>query len=289
MPRSYFSNLAGSGNTPVLRPSRPISALWKAARLEGTTSHAAETPAIGAPSSRIAPHALAARPLRTLVRPGPLDESAAASSSPLLSAVRPIGQKARKHQQENMLPVKSTEAARDPLALDARSARPHPPDKAHSASPLAQEIDPASQIEVQVARNSISRQTRRSRIAAEDNGDSKRRDGQAAEQRRPAALLEPKAESHKPAAVAGLESLRQIEAAQPERLRPEAQEHQARTASIVAKTDHARPQETQNSVHIGKVEIQIVPPAPAPRRTQPPGPRARLARGYTLWPGYSQI
>ena len=42
-----------------------------------------------------------------------------------------------------------------------------------------------------------------------------------------------------------------------------------------------------NTVQIGKIEVQIVPPPASNYRPAPPSPpKARLARGYALWPGW---
>jgi len=39
----------------------------------------------------------------------------------------------------------------------------------------------------------------------------------------------------------------------------------------------------RNSVHIGRIDVQIVPPRAAVPRVAAPKSRSRLARGYTLW------
>jgi hypothetical protein len=41
--------------------------------------------------------------------------------------------------------------------------------------------------------------------------------------------------------------------------------------------------ETKKSLHIGKIEVQVVPPRAAARQSSSSKPRSRLARGYTLW------
>jgi hypothetical protein len=47
------------------------------------------------------------------------------------------------------------------------------------------------------------------------------------------------------------------------------------------------PRAKSNTVQIGKIEVQIVPPPASSYRTPPPAPpKARLARGYGLWPGW---
>jgi hypothetical protein len=38
-----------------------------------------------------------------------------------------------------------------------------------------------------------------------------------------------------------------------------------------------------NSVHIGRIEVQVVSPQPAVRRVSPPAVKPRLARGYLFW------
>jgi hypothetical protein len=275
MPRSYFSNITRAANTPALRPSRPISALWKAARLEATVKPD-ELTAVNPQPSRLAQPVPAARPQKLLP----------SSSSPALDFARPVRQKRGKAQEEITAPAKSTESTQEPLALDTRIARPRPLHKTQIAPLLAPSAkSPEAQIEVEGGRSSARRHTPRSAVSEDLEHHAQR-----AKQDRPeAALLEPTAKSSLRPAAGNLETTNQIVTVPLMALSPEAQVNQARTAAAAANVEQALPQKTQNSVHIGRVEVQIVPPAPAPRRTQPPGPKARLARGYTLWPRYSQI
>jgi hypothetical protein len=47
--------------------------------------------------------------------------------------------------------------------------------------------------------------------------------------------------------------------------------------------------EKNSSLHIGKIEVQIVPPPRSSSRPAPsPNPAGRLARGYTLWTNWQQ-
>jgi len=41
--------------------------------------------------------------------------------------------------------------------------------------------------------------------------------------------------------------------------------------------------ESRNTLHIGKIEVQVIPPKLPVRQASPSQPRSRLARGYTLW------
>jgi hypothetical protein len=47
------------------------------------------------------------------------------------------------------------------------------------------------------------------------------------------------------------------------------------------------PSEKTNTVQIGKIEVQVLPPPVSSYRQAPPPaqPKGRLARGYALWPG----
>jgi hypothetical protein len=238
-----------------------------------------ELTAVTPQPSRLAQPVPAARPQKLPASP----------SSPALDFARPVRQKRGKAQEEITAPAKSVEATEEPPALDARIARPRPVHSTQIAPLLAPSAkgQPEAQIELEGVKSSRSRHARRSAAAAEQKEDLELRAEQAKEHRPAAILLEPTAKSPARPADGNLETTNQIVTTQT--LSPESQVNQVRPASAAADVEQALPQQTQNSVHIGRVEVQIVPPAPAPRRTQPPGPKARLARGYTLWPRYSQI
>ena len=52
---------------------------------------------------------------------------------------------------------------------------------------------------------------------------------------------------------------------------------------------HPATTEKSSSLHIGKIEVQIVPLARSSSRPAPsPKPAGRLARGYTLWTNWQQ-
>jgi hypothetical protein len=63
----------------------------------------------------------------------------------------------------------------------------------------------------------------------------------------------------------------------------------AHEASLTTRQGSApeEPRAKENTVQIGKIEVQVVPPpAPSYRLAPPAPPKARLARGYALWPGW---
>jgi hypothetical protein len=63
----------------------------------------------------------------------------------------------------------------------------------------------------------------------------------------------------------------------------------ARETSLATRQSSApeAPRAKENTVQIGKIEVQVVPPPTSNYRPAPPSPpKARLARGYALWPGW---
>ena len=286
MSRSYFSNITRATHTPGLLPLRPISALWKAARLEAAAKP--DELAVSHQPSRFALSVPAARTERTSMLSMALGKLPV-PSSPALDFARPVRQKRSQAKKETTVPALSTVAAQKPLALDTRIARPRPVHKTQIAPLLAPSAksEPETQIEGEAGRRSAHRRARWSAVAAEQKEELERRAEQVMEHRATATRLESTPESPARPATSNLETRNQIVTAQPIALSPEQQVDQARPAAAAVNVEQALPQKTQNSVHIGRVEVQIVPPAP--RRTQPPSPKATLARGYTLWPRYSQI
>ncbi len=104
MPRSYFSNITRATHTPALLPSRPISALWKAARLEATAKP--DKLAVSPQPSRFA-LAMPAAQMQRVSMLSPAPGKLPALSSPALDFARVARQKSRKAQEEITVPCLS--------------------------------------------------------------------------------------------------------------------------------------------------------------------------------------
>jgi hypothetical protein len=312
MARGYFSRLARGGDGPALLPSRPVSNLWKAARIDATSAgaepEAAENRGEGAPAVRGQRLAVAVglgpeAQFGPIVR-GPRNIHKAPPALPI--AVAP-GTESRVAEARTISKTTTSRPRKSPTA--ASPAHEIPP---VAVSPSARPALDASRAAVRV--ESAATRTEVAPLPSPSPQPSQRRERTAVEPaRRPEAVSSPAAE---PAALrlrvrSSEATANRVDNSKPGQLpvqeaRPLLASEQAaaqiavppmptasishRPAAVTARPasrQEEEPEAQTNSVHIGKIEVQVVsPPAPVHHPAPPPPqPKGRLARGYVLWPG----
>jgi len=223
MARSYFSRIVTPSSTPALQPPRPITSLWKAARLErlaGVSVNAREA-GLGFPD---AAEGLAGRPTR-------LAEPKAEGEAVAVPRLEPLSSPNRKFEIDQK-DITFMQSKTDPAKVEEQESRREQPAKASGGMEEAAPV-PARR----------DRELERTASAVADH------------------------EMISPIPVPAPLSLRNHSGIDAER-RPTA--------------------EKSSSLHIGKIEVQIVPPRSSGRPAPSPKPVDRLARGYTLLTNWQQ-
>jgi len=295
MPRSYFSRITKGGSRPALLPPRPISTLWKSARLENLpetvlTPGTAREPENIRPTSQQRPQSFTKQTMLPVMAP----------ANPGTRTPTRIH-----NGNQHALPEKAAAAPRKTTKIAVELSTPK------------KQITPPNNI-----KDSVVLPARPAAVAVQPKGAAKTAPGKDVEHRRaftPSASVRAKEtaphrgepHSQRPGHTAGKQDAVAATELQPEPPVREPDVHksadstavhthnpvvvldppprQPRTALAVEAREEPQSQKKQKSVHIGKVEVQIVPPPAAVRRTQPAAPKRQLARGYSLWPRGSQI
>ena len=298
MPRSYFSRITKGGSRPALLPPRPISTLWKSARLENS-SETVITPATTREPESIRP-TLQQRPQSFTRSQRVLPVGAPANSATRSSARIHNGNHPALPEKSEAAPRKTTKIAvelstpkkqitapnhiKESAVLPARPAAiaVHPKGAAKTA--------PGKDVEHRRAFTPSTPVTAKEIIPHRGEPHLQRPGHTAGKQGHmviAATELQPeppvrKPDVHKSADSTAVHTHNPVVVLDPPPRQP-------RTTLAVEAREEPQPQKQQKSVHIGKVEVQIVPPPAAVRRTQPAAPKRQLARGYSLWPRGPQI
>jgi hypothetical protein len=314
MARSYFSRLLRGGVGAPLLPPRPASNLWKAAQIDAATS--TEAVAEGRRSTRqtgrVGP---VAHP------PDSPDIESRAKGH--LGAVQPAQRASRSRIPRNSAlvetarPAPAATAEGSPGHLQTRPAmRPGENNAGQAQSALAslpggigeilqrqfpsapRSAAPVSSRAAQPAQGgNLSPHDRRAGVTAQRMDPIASNPGIAAPFSsaisRPASeveLQDVSADSgHAPAHIPRVVSAPDASSAA-RRLEPAGAVHPIRQRDPSLAGQHATAEEPRaraNTVQIGKIEVQVMPPlASTYRPAQPPAPKGRLARGYSLWAGW---
>ena len=289
MPRSYFSRMVRGQDGVVLQPPRPITTLWKSARIDWLTS--LSTP------SEIAPRALAeqfpARPPAS--RPTAAEGHAAPAPGP--SDERPHEAESRREPPEArkllpaFVPLEPLQSGAKTTVVAASSPRERP------LSTSALDSLPTSLFPVQAKLVSTQEQTsghgdRVTQLLPTLGKDPPSVRPRALEpvaitfKRLPLAPPSiPTAEHRSADFTAPAQSRAEartpaLEPVPPER--PLSRRPSDSDSGAAAKSQTASPE--RNKVEIGKLEVQVIAPPPRPSVQPAPAAKARLARGYALWP-----
>jgi hypothetical protein len=299
MPHSYFSRMVRGQDGVVLQPPRPISTLWKSARIDWLTSLSAPSEIAPRASSVVSPRALAgqfptrppaSRPTaaegRTAPAPGPSDERPQEAES------RGEPREARKLLPA-LVPVEPPQSGARTSVVAASSPRERPPSTSAPNS-LPTSPFPARAKSVSTREQASGQDDRVTQLLPTP------RKVPPSVRPRP---LEPAATTFKrlPAAPPSIPATEHysadftapaksraeartpaLEPVPPERPLSRRPSDSASGAASKSQTASAE----RNKVEIGKLEVQVI--APPPRPSLPPAPvaKARLARGYALWPGF---
>jgi hypothetical protein len=226
MASSYFNRVAGRApKSPVLLPARPLSTLWKSARLEQPIpfAEAASPGGKAAPAPVLRRPAGAAAPAMAVVESrvaNPVDRDAVALRRPA------------DPEQVSLAPNEP------PKVLPLRRSEPAPAPAVQEKAPLpAESPGRAAAQKTAIAPSPIDLKTRLTE--------------------------EPPAPRREPAF-----------------------DHASRTRQAQAETPKGPADPPlANSIQIGRIEVQVVPPPAPARRVSSGTPRARLARGYSFWQG----
>ena len=318
MARSYFSRLVRGGEGALLAPPRPVSNLWKtaligaaAAALDGeplSTSQRYSKPSVRA-ADPVPPHNPAtvesrpALPLRPVEPVGSGSRTRASQASVSGETVRPtpvaatsakaeatrqdVARRERQGQAGQALQARQPESAATTVDSSAPTfsarrepttppAGPTPDARRFEAKPIPTEARQPGAVEPvpPVARPAAQRQP------TPVYGSARRDKAAEAEHAAQAfPIPAPVAEGESPAGRPQAH-LQPIEWATPMRSRePSRPARQSATPQ--------EPRANGNTVQIGKIEVQVVPPPVSSYRPAPPAqPKVRLARGYSLWQGY---
>jgi len=261
VPHPYFSRLVRGGDSAPLAPPRPLSNLWKTAQIDAAVQNAeslSTTPRSAVRRSRAAEPAPSQNPSEVEGR-----------SATHLGPVKPLQRSSNTRASQTSL---SGETQLSPLAVPTRqdetSQRGHA-----QAGPSRHTQKPAIAATVPTGPTSAVPSVEAKNIPAETRpmlvSESAHADGaNLASRAFPASIGGP------PAHPQPMESAT-----------PGPGESSRRTRQSSTPEE---PREKTNTVQIGKIEVQVIPtPASSYRKTPPPAqPRARLARGYALWPGF---
>jgi hypothetical protein len=271
MARSYFSRVLQS-SAPMkgaLAPARPVSNLWKSARIDWMAGEAAaDLP------SQIS--------FRDTARRGRVDAPRSLPMAGIEAESRvdaPVGPARRGEsvgrevaREENVV-LKAGVRSRSKALLPANAG-----EVGSEVSRTSRENDVAQKYGPRKADAGMLPNVEPVRDCHLDSGraDFGKRDGpMRAEVRR--ADLGPRKEL----AIADRDVTRESsERGRVARVRSEI----TRSSQVWNTPGREEPRAEKNAVHIGKIEVQVVsPPAPARHTAAPAPPKGRLARGYALW------
>jgi hypothetical protein len=321
--RSYFSRLVRGGESALLAPPRPVSNLWKTAQIDAATAAPDAEPLSARPRSTVqrsrvaetvpplipaeveswhAAHLSPAKPLQsssktrastraaqTSVSGERLRPTPTAATSGRTETTRPdTGSRAGQAQAGPSLQVREPAAPELAANSSARSisARRAPSTQAVGPTPAArpaeakliptearppEAVEPISPVVRPAAESQPMRVSERT---PQDDAADATRAARAFPAPTPALMAEAATPALRPQA-----RLQPIESATPGSRGPS---RRARQSSIPEE-----PREKANTVQIGKIEVQVVPPPASRYLPAPPAqPKVRLARGYALWPGW---
>jgi hypothetical protein len=275
MPRSYFSRMVRGGGGAALIPPRPVSNLWKSARMEGA--------AVEAVPERLSP-APSLRARRVEVEPA----IEPASASPVDTRI------VTREVSEEVAPERPRSAVRE---NEAPYRRPRPDEALREETKPRAPSSTASvpvQPEVSAIKNRVDTAGPRWNTVPSRTNDAElphelkprgRSEEEPTHAERPSVDSEPSRQSA-PAKKAAMETM------EPAVFQPAARtaariEEPARTRERAARnaaTQEEARTTSKNSVQIGKIEVQVVTPAaPVRYAPAPAAPKGRLARGYSLW------
>jgi len=316
--RSYFSRLVRGGESALLAPPRPMSNLWKTVQIDA----AAAAPDVGPLSashrstmqrtrvaepvpplnlveveSPPATHLSPARPVQsssrtrtsqTSVSGEMLHPTPAAATLVRAEATRQHGA-SRAGQEQAGPALQAWEPAAPAMAATSSarsvSSRREPSTRPTGSMPAAHPVE-AHPIPTEtrlpdavepippVARPAAERQsmTASGNAPQDDAADAS---SVPQDSSTPGSLAEAARRALRPQArLQPMESATPISFREPSRT--------ARQSSTMEE-----PRAKANTVQIGKIEVQVVPPPASSYRPAPPAqPKVRLARGYALWPGW---
>jgi len=324
MARSYFSRLVRGGESALLAPQRPTSNLWKTAQMDAAVSVPDAAPAptshrnpmqrsrAAEPVPPPMPAALQSRPAPPLAPAEPVGSGPRTRAS---QAVVPVeasrnppevaasgrveaaqhdaagrAERGRAGQRQAVpalqAPERAALAVASPSSAPAFSARREPSRQpavpATAARPAEAKSFPAEarlphalEPIPPVARLATERQPAPVSVSASHGHAADAAHAAPAFLPAPAPIAEPASGITPPQA-----RLQPIEWATPTRSR------ELSRAARQSPTPQ-EPRANGNTVQIGKIEVQVVPPVASSYRPAQPAPtKVRLARGYALWPGW---
>ena len=281
MPRSYFSRVARGGNGLGIQPPRPVTALWKSARLEWLASSPASPAGAPQPLEDVAatPPAPAVRDrprgLRNPLHPGDLEATVGGPGQRLHEAnpsrIAPVSPSTHQLHSDRIQPPQRLDSWID-AGSSARPNRriPTPTDPAQkyrkSHSRMTVSMTKRSELVPSVAAGEPALVQPLKSAASSDAGEHRLTDARVPDRPVSRGTLP----ALEPWELERSSSLRHRETASSQEPRPQPQ---------------SAPQQT-NKVEIGRLEVQVIAPPPLPGVQRAPMAKARLARGYAIWPGW---
>jgi hypothetical protein len=300
MARSYFSRLVRGGESAPLAPPRPVSHLWKMAQIDAAAAPPRVQPLSPSRRSSVPPsHADPAKPMmpaeqasrsapgesRTRISPTSVPETPRRTAAAAYSAKT----EATRHDPANF--TKPPDPAVPATTPSVPAEEPRPPRSSSGSteilpqrfptSPVSSHHEPALQLTdgaQPIAAQPMA--TEVLRAAPIDPNPPVTKPVAAAAERPTPVSGKFTGENATDPVRATRPDLQPFESLPPGRFREPSRP--ARQSSI---PEEPRPGE--NTVHIGKIEVQVLPPPATSHRSAPRVPaKGRLARGYALWPGW---
>ncbi len=279
MPRSYFSRVTRGEIGAALQPPRPVTTLWKATRLEWLASCST------LPKSAAPPRTVTKQGAPSLEGPVPLSDCQTATLGSAKARLQAGPPAVRLRGIEPGPPhamTQTTAAPRQPGSQQA-SARVASPAKPSRVTASSTDSEPGVRRSQSFLSASVSTPLELAPTpshtpvgptrGAELAGSARTSNGAGGRRSRDSAIPDP---SPPPAHLPALAPVPRERSAGPrQRETPAGQESRSQS--------QATPPEG-NKVEIGKLEVQVI--APPPSVPPPPVSRARLARGYSLWPAW---
>jgi hypothetical protein len=228
MARSYFNRVATPTHATTLAPPRPITTLWKAARLERMSGETAVPIRDSERSVLDVSDAVKVSPAKTLVNSDPERDGPAGESRDLGGGFPPTRTAEARVSDSTQPKAKTRTDSRDPRQGKQRDLVRESSRRTDAGAPMHRSLGEDSLV---------------TDMAAVRRGH---------------------AEHLHPAVVPGIRRDRGVPS----------------TGEVRSEVAHT---EKKNSLHIGKIEVQVVPPRVPAQQASPSKPRSLLARGYTLW------
>ncbi|HEY4364597.1 MAG TPA: hypothetical protein VGN17_26775 [Bryobacteraceae bacterium] len=275
MARGYFGRLVWGAGGTALRPSRPVSNLWKSARMDApavevTPDNDAAASPVEAPLRRarpaVTPEAMESKPVPATPVKGSrgirdIRTVTVADKPP------PAGRGERRQERIAITPVKSQAPKQDHTPI-REGDQPEPQAAvAVSQSPTPEEAPrPTPKLPYRPQLEPVRVREQVAPVRAE----AREADAPAARRVR--------TEAASAAPLATMTPTRNVPLRIEEPVR-----HRERTLREASAQEDVRAA-SKNSIQIGKIEVQVVsPPVPVRYVAAPAAPKGRLARGYTLW------